>query len=158
MKRVIVAMLLLAGIVPLGRLAQAASLPMPPSFSRDAPVERTLASYPLGVITRQAAFSHHGKAHRNITLPNGMEGWVYDVGGSVKTTSYVSPTGRKQAVAETEAGHAGRSYTLVLDDRGVVVDVLYNETGRDDGLTALSLQHTKGAVRKEKDSHTGPPQ
>ena len=156
MKRVVVAMLLLAGLGPLGSLVNAASLPMPPVFSRDALVEVTLQSYPLGVITRQAAFSHHGKAHRNVTLPNGMEGWVYDVGGVVTTSSYVSPTGRKQAVAETAADHEARSYTLVFDQRGVVIDVLYNETGRHDGLTALALQHRKGAGRREDPSHTDP--
>jgi hypothetical protein len=35
------------------------------------------------------------------------------------------------------------TYTLVFDDKGVVVDVLYNEQGPHDGLTALQAQLKK---------------
>lgn len=136
--------------------AQSATLPMPPAFTADAAVERTLRAYPLGVITKQAAFSHHGTAHREIKLPNGLEGWVYDVGGLPKAVPYVSPAGKKQTVRETEATHATRSYTLVFDTRGVVVDVLYSEDGRHDGLTALSLQYRQGLVRTEEHAAPGP--
>lgn len=150
------AMLLIFVLVPWGGFARAASLPMPPVFKLDASAEQTLRAYPLGVITRQAAFSHHGKAHREIRLPNGLAGWVYDVGGLLGTTPYVSPTGKKQAVTEKEAVHQARSYTLVFDSRGVVIDVLYNENGRHDGLTALALQHRKGVLRMEEHAHPGP--
>lgn len=33
-----------------------------------------------------------------------------------------------------------RTYTLVFDDKGVVIDVIYNEKGRHDGLTVLQVQ------------------
>lgn len=155
MHKTLTALFLALALNPWGGLARAA-LPMPPVFSPNAPVEQTLQSYPLGVITKQAAFSHHGKAHREIKLPNGLAGWVYDVGGLPKTTLYVSPTGKKQTVTETEAAHQARGYTLVFDNRGLVVDVLYNEKGPHDGLTALSLQHMKGAVRMEEHAHPGP--
>lgn len=145
---------MLLGLV-LNPLADAA-LPMPPAFKPDAPVEQTLRAYPLGVISKQAAFSHHGKAHREIKLPNGMSGWVYDVGGLSQAIPYVSPTGKKQSVTETEVAHQARSYTLVFDNRGMVVDVLYNENGRHDGLAALALQHRKGAIRMEEHAHPGP--
>jgi hypothetical protein len=143
---------------PWASFAQAEKLPMPPVFTPAAPIEQTLRAYPLGVITKQAAFSHHGTAHREITLPDGLEGWVYDVGGVPKAVTYVSPGGKQQTVRETPRSHEARSYTLVFDNRGVVVDVLYNETGPHDGLTALSLQHRKGVLRTEEHAHPGPRQ
>lgn len=155
MNKAITALLLALALSLWGSLARAA-LPMPPVFSPNAPIEQTLRAYPLGVITKQAAFSHHGKAHREIKLPNGLEGWVYDVGGLPKTAPYVSPTGKKQAVTETEAAHKARAYILVFDTRGLVVDVLYSESGRHDGLTALALQYSKGAARMEEHAHPGP--
>ncbi len=91
---------------------------MPPAFSTGTDMEEALLKYPLGVITKEAAFSHHGQATRKITLPNGDEGWVYRVG--------------------EESGL--RTYTLEFNDKGVVTDVLYNEKGRHNGLTALQLQ------------------
>lgn len=154
--KTVAAMLLALVLNPLAGTARAANLPMPPAFKPDTPVEQTLRSYPLGVIGKQAAFSHHGKAHREIKLPNGLTGWVYDVGGLPQATPYVSPTGKKQSVMETEAVHQASSYTLVFDNRGVVVDVLYNENGRHDGLAALALQHRKGAIRMEEHAHPGP--
>lgn len=114
-------------------------LTMPPSFSgRDGP-EAVLRAYPLGQITGQAAFSHHGKAVRTVTLPNGKEGWVYEVGGKEART-YQHPTKERQTVYETGPGNGVRTFTLVFDDKGVVIDVLYNEQGRHDGLTALQEQ------------------
>jgi hypothetical protein len=93
-------------------------LPMPPTCSISADMEKTLLKYPLGVITKQAAFSHHGKATREVKLPNGNEGWVYQVGEE----------------------YGLRTYTLEFSNKGVVTDVLYNEKGRHNGLTALQLQ------------------
>lgn len=93
-------------------------LPMPPEFSMDSDPETVLREYPLGVITRQAAFSHHGQATRSVKMPNGHEGWVYQFG------------------EETWL----RTYTLEIDTQDRVVDVLYNERGRHNGLTALQLQ------------------
>ena len=92
--------------------------PMPPVFSTKTDREEALLKYPLGVITQVAAFAHHGQATRKVTLPNGNEGWVYQVG--------------------EESGL--RTYTLEFNEKGVVTDVLYNEKGRHNGLTALQLQ------------------
>ncbi len=36
------------------------------------------------------------------------------VGGLPQATPYVSPTGKKQSVTETEPTHQARSYTLVF--------------------------------------------
>lgn len=118
---------------------QVGSLCMPPSFTEQAAPEGVLRAYPLGAVTKQAAFSHHGKAIRTLTLPNGKEGWVYEVGGKQAQT-YQSPSKEKQTVYETGPGNGVRIYTLVFDDKGVVIDVLYNEDGRHDGLTALQAQ------------------
>lgn len=92
--------------------------PMPPDFSIKTDTKEALLKYPLGVITQVAAFSHHGQATRKVTLPNGNEGWVYQVG----------------------EGYGLRTYTLEFNDKQVVIDVLYNENGRHNGLTALQLQ------------------
>lgn len=142
-------------LAPLASQSQPVGAPMPPTFKRNAAIEQTLRAYPLGVITEQMAFSHHGEPHRKLKLPNGLTGWIYDVGGLPVSAPYVSPTGKKQTVTETDPSHAARSYTLVFDNRGIVVDVLYNERGRHDGLTALALQNAKG-VRPEEHTHTGP--
>jgi hypothetical protein len=112
---------------------------MPPSFSEQNEPETVLRAYPLGVTTKQAAFSHHGKALRTLILPNGKEGWVYEVGGKQAQT-YQHPTGEKHIVYEAGPGNGVRTYTLVFDDKGVVIDVLYNEQGRHDGVTALQVQ------------------
>ncbi|MFH1820199.1 MAG: hypothetical protein ABIC92_20190 [Pseudomonadota bacterium] len=119
----------------------AGQLSMPPSFTEQVEPETVLRAYPLGVITKQAAFSHHGKAVRSLILPNGKVGWVYEVGGKQAKT-YQHPTKEKQkhTVYETEPGNGVRTYTLEFDDKGVVIDVLYNEQGRHDGLTALQVQ------------------
>lgn len=130
-------------------LAVAATKPMPPDFSVSADPEKVLRDYPLGVITKDDAFVHHGKAVRTITLPNGEEGWVYEVGGTHPET-YRSPTGQKQTVEESGPGYGLRTYTLEFDNRGVVIDVLYNENGRHNGLTALQLQHEAGRDRPSK--------
>ena len=91
---------------------------MPPDFSTKTDMEQALLKYPLGVITKDTAFSHHGQATRKVTLPNGNEGWVYQVG----------------------EGSGLRTYTLEFSEKGMVSDVLYNEKGPHNGLTALQLQ------------------
>lgn len=93
-------------------------LPMPPAFSIAADPEAVLREYPLGVITKQAAFSHHGQATRTVELPNGYEGRFYQLG--------------------EDSGL--RTYTLEFDAQERVIDVLYNEKGRHNGMTALQLQ------------------
>ena len=64
---------------------------------------------------------------------------MYEVGGKEART-YQHPTKEKQTVYETGPGNGVRTFTLVFDDKGVVIDVLYNEQGRHDGLTALQEQ------------------
>jgi len=100
------------------------TLPMPPTFNTRIDPEEALTKYPLGVITKVAAFAHHGQEHRTVTLPNGDEGKVFQVG----------------------TGMGLRTYTLVFSDKGVVTDVLYNEKGRHNGLTALQLQAQAGRI------------
>jgi hypothetical protein len=132
-----VALALLWGSVP----AQQKTLPMPPRFSADVERDAPLKQYPLGIIPKQAAFVRHGKADREVKLPNGKEGWVYEVRPPGQAKSYTYPSGQEKTVTERrESDFAARTYTLVFDDKGVVIDVLYNEHGRHDGLSAAALQ------------------
>lgn len=119
MKQFVALLGFIAVLGPFVALAESPKTPpMPPSFDTKTDPREALTRYPLGAITRQAAFSHHGKENRTVTLPNGNEGMVYQVG----------------------SGTGLRTYTLVFSDKGVVTDVLYNEKGRHNGLTALQLQ------------------
>ena len=135
-------------------VALAGQQTMPPSFSEQNEPETVLRAYPLGVTTKQAAFSHHGKALRTLILPNGKEGWVYEVGGKQAQT-YQHPTREKHTVYEAGPGNGVRTYTLVFDDKGVVIDVLYNEKGRHDGLTALQVQRKVRGEGTRKDEGLG---
>jgi len=99
---------------------EAATPSMPPAFNLTMDAQAALGFYPLGVIDKQAAFSHHGKAHRFVTLPNGKEGWIYEYH------------------LDRNLGH--RTFTLVFGEKGMVIDVLYNEPGPFDGLSALQVQ------------------
>jgi hypothetical protein len=100
-------------------------LPMPPEFSPDASSEKILAAYPLGVITKMAAFAHHGQANRTVTLVNGMEGWVYEVHHVGDLKAYVKPGGAEVHINEIANHPAMATYTLVFDHGGTVVDVIY---------------------------------
>lgn len=131
--------LLLTSVVAVVTTAMAGQLSMPPTFTVQSDPETVLRDYPLGLITKQDAFSHHGKAIRTVILPNGKEGWVYEVG--IKDARiYEHPTKQKHTVHETEPGNGVRTYTLEFDSKGVVIDVLYNEQGRHDGLSAIHVQ------------------
>lgn len=114
--------MLILGLALGWSLTQAQQVPvqMPPGFSLEEGPEKVLATYPLGVIDKGAAFSHHGKANKEFTLPNGLLGWLYDVG--------------------QREWH--RTYTLVFGGDGTVIDVLYYDHGRFSkyGLTALQVQ------------------
>ncbi|MCR4346226.1 MAG: hypothetical protein NUV55_03315 [Sulfuricaulis sp.] len=119
MKPFVVLLGLFAAFGSAGVMAESPkTLPMPPTFNIQIDADEALTKYPLGVITKVAAFAHHGQENRTVTLPNGYEGKVYQVG----------------------SGTGLRTYTLVFSDKGVVTDVLYNEQGRHNGLTALQLQ------------------
>jgi hypothetical protein len=129
MKSILNMLLALITVVATASLAGQAGQSMPPSFTVEVEPETVLRAYPLGVITKQAAFSHHGKAVRTLILPNGKEGWVYEAGVKQAQT-YQHPTREKHTVYEAGPGNGVRTYTLVFDDKGVVIDVLYNERGR----------------------------
>lgn len=119
MKKIIAFLGFIVTLGLFGVMAESSRIPpMPPTFNTRIEPREALTSYPLGVITKVAAFSHHGKENRSVKLPNGYEGKVYQVG----------------------SGTGLRTYTLVFNDKGVVTDVLYNEKGRHNGLTALQLQ------------------
>lgn len=126
-------------VSPWAGLAQTEKLPMPPTFAHDPDIEQTLRTFPLGIIAGRAAFSQHYKAHREMSVANGLQGWVYHGGGIPKEGSSVNLTRKKRVIEETRMGHAVRTYTLI-DKRGVVIDVPCDEQGRHDGLTARSPQ------------------
>lgn len=115
-------------------------LPMPPKFTSDTASEKILAAYPLGVITKIAAFAHHGQANRKVTLVNGMEGWVYEVHTVGDPKAYVKPDGIEVQVNEIGNHPAMATYTLVFDHGGAVVDVLYAEAERPALQSALLVQ------------------
>ncbi len=154
MKPILNVLLVLTTVAATATLA--GQLSMPPDFTVQSDPETVLRTYPLGVITKQAAFSHHGKAIRSLILPNGKVGWVYEV-GIKQAKTYQHPTREKQkhTVYETEPGNGVRTYTLVFDDKGVVIDVLYNEQGRHDGLTALQVQRKVRGEGARKDEGLG---
>lgn len=130
---------LLTMAMAVATVVMAGQLPMPPNFSGQLEPEEALRAYPLGVINKQAAFSHHGKALRILILPNGKEGWLYEVG--VKQARIYQQASRgKQTVYEAGPDNRASTYTLVFDNKDMVIDVLYNENGRHDGLTALQEQ------------------
>ncbi|MEW6330284.1 MAG: hypothetical protein AB1560_02385 [Pseudomonadota bacterium] len=98
-------------------------LAVPPAFSAKTEPEIALCDYPLGVITKQVAFSRHGAPHKIVTLANSKEGWVYEI-----------PHARGR-----------NTYTLEFDD-GVVIDVIYEDDdglGTGTGVTATEMQAHK---------------
>ncbi len=115
-------------------------LAVPPAFSAKTEPEIALCDYPLGVITKQVAFSRHGSPHKIVTLANGKEGWVYEI-----------PHERERKVTRAIGSSRGRdgvrqrvmhTYTLVFDD-GVVIDVIYKDDGPGTGVTATEMQAHK---------------
>ena len=120
--------------------ATAQELPMPPRFTLDSVPEEVLRSYPLGVVTELAARSHHGHPAHELTLPNGLQGWVYEVYGAEAGTTYVEPSGEERTVKEIRRGEPQFSFTLVFGAQGKVIDVLYDEPRAEPGPTALVYQ------------------
>lgn len=135
--------LLLALAAPAAGAAE--PVPMPPRFGAAESPRELLLQYPLGRLDRQAAFSHHGEASRRVKLPNGLTGWTYDVSPDMDTVTFVHPTGSEEQVNVPELGTATASFTLVLDARGRVVDVLYAEAGGDNRMSALQEQRWQGS-------------
>ena len=120
--------------------AVAENLPMPPVFSSEGTPKDVLVNYPLGVITELAAYSHHGHPDHKITLPNGLQAWIYEVPADRGIRTYTEPSGVERTVLEANRGSLHWAYTLVFGDAGKVNDVLYDSKHPKDGLSALQIQ------------------
>lgn len=123
-------------------MAETAVLPKPPALTVETQPEAVLQTYPLGVITEQAAFAAHGGPDKKITLPNGKAGWVYVVGYAKNRETYRLPSGQTRTIDETAWELGVRNFTLVFDD-GVVIDVIYKDDGEGIGVTAMELQYPR---------------
>lgn len=100
--------------------AETSKKPMPPVFSLDNDPAEILHEYPLGIITSQDAFAHHGGPVRKVTLPNGNEGWLYKSGENAGVPSI---------------------YILQLSKEGLVIDVLHKDYRYKIGHSALQYQY-----------------
>lgn len=116
------------------------NLPMPPRFTAAEAPEQVLENYPLGVVTKLAAYSHHGHPDHKITLPNHRKGWTYEVFGGNRSKSYVQPGGTERTVRDTDYSAPRSSYTLVFGADGTVIDVLYDDLHAEFDLSALQVQ------------------
>jgi hypothetical protein len=92
---------------------------MPPTFSFMHEPEKVLHEYPLGMISKQEAFAHHGGPVRKMTLPNGNKGWLYS-------------TGEEAGIPEL--------YILQFSDGGKVIDVMHKNVHYKNGHSALQYQ------------------
>ena len=130
----------------LGTAASAESVPMPPRFILDTSPQQVLSEYPLGVVPAMAAYAHHGHPHHKITLPNGLEGWVYEGHGAYDVVSYRQSDGPDEStVVEEHQGFPRMSYTLVFSIDGKVIDVLYDDSHGLHEASALQIQHSADA-------------
>jgi hypothetical protein len=123
-------------------IASAETLPQPPFFKAEANAMETLEQYPLGVITEFAAGIHHGKADKTFSLPNGLTGWKYVIGGVQSEKTYKKPSGEEVKITEITRAHTTKTYILVFSN-DVVVDVLYHDEDRNSHITALLAQVLK---------------
>lgn len=112
---------------------------MPMRFKYDANPGEVLQTYPLGSLNKLAVLSHHGKADKEVRLPNGREGWVYDMSIHRVPRAYVTPDGEKHVVKAREKSGPQQAYTLVFSKEGYVIDVLYQD--KSTGMSALQIQH-----------------
>lgn len=117
----------------------ASEVKMPMRFKYDTNPNEVLQTYPLGSLNKLAVLSHHGKADKEVRLPNGREGWVYDMGIHRVPREYITPDGEKQVVQAREKSGPQQVYTLVFSKDGYVIDVLYQDN--DSGMSALQIQH-----------------
>lgn len=108
---------------------------MPPSFSFANKPEQVLSEYPLGSISKQEAFSHHGGPLRKLPLPNGNAGWLYSVG--------------------EEAGVA-EIYLLQFSGEEIVIDVMHKSPHYENGHTALQYQFLREITPELKMTGPGP--
>lgn len=108
---------------------------MPPMFSIKSDPEDVLLTYPLGVITEQAAFSHHGGPVKKLALPNGNQGWLYKAGEEAGVPSV---------------------YILQFSHEGVVIDVLHKDYRYKKGHSALQYQYLKNVDVESQALGAGP--
>jgi len=108
---------------------------MPPKFAYQHQPQQVLSEYPLGVINKQEAFSHHGGPVRKLTLPNGNEGWLYS-------------TGEEAGIPEL--------YILQFSHDGVVIDVMHKSLHDKNGHSALQYQFLLGVTPELKMTGPGP--
>lgn len=136
--RLLISVVLLA----VSSIVSAETLPQPPFFKPDSDAQDVLEKYPLGVITEFAAGIHHGKADKTLSLPNGLKGWKYVVGGVPTQKTYTKPSGEAVTVTEVNRAHTTKTFILVFNN-DVVVDVLYHDEDRNSHITALLVQVLK---------------
>lgn len=104
-------------------------IPMPPRFDISSEPKEILSTYPLGIISKEAAFAHHGPALQKFRLPNNNEGWLYKAG--------------------EEAGIPS-NYVLQFSNAGVVIDVLHKDYRYKMGHSALQYQYLLDAEVKHR--------
>ena len=121
-------------------IAGADNLPMPPGFSLDQKPQDVLSNYPLGVISSMAAYAHHGHPDQELILPNGLNGWIYELRSKQPATTYVQPDGTALNVQDGSAVAPSVRYTLVFGVDDKVIDVLYDDRHRQFGSNALQMQ------------------
>jgi len=97
-----------------------AAKPMPPGFSFENDPSEVLAEYPLGAITEQEAFAHHGGPIRKEVLPNGNQAWIYKSGEDAGVPSI---------------------YVLQFSHDGIAIDVLHKDLHFKLGHSALLYQY-----------------
>jgi len=93
---------------------------MPPGFSFENDPSDVLSKYPLGTITKEDAFAHHGGPIRKEVLPNGNQGWIYKSGEDAGVPSI---------------------YVLQFSRDGIVIDVLHKDYRYKIGHSALQYQY-----------------
>ena len=138
--------LIFMGLWATAGVADPGNVPKLPVFDTDTDPEQVLQDYPLGVITLQAAYAHHGEPDKQMLLANGKEGWVYTVGYAEKRMTSRTPSGEVRTSDVTDWALGVRNFTLVFDDR-VVIDVIYKDDGTGIGVTAMELQYPRPKPR-----------
>ena len=93
--------------------------------------------------------THQGEVDHKIDLPNGLEGWVYEVYGGRELHTYVVPSGDKRTVREIDPESPRWAYTLVFGKDGTVIDVLYDSKHPRLGLSAVQMQRRAHPVAQK---------
>lgn len=80
-----------------------------------------LSSFPLDSSTKETVMQENGPPKNIMTLPSGNEGWIYEFGEN----------------------YGKKTYTVEFTKEGKVVDVMYNDRGPYNGLTAKKIQQKR---------------